>query len=99
MIFPWQTQQWNKLWHAKESNRLPHALLFVGIPGTGKMQFADNFARALLCQESITEGACYRCHACRLITGKSHPNVLWVEPEKDGHAIKVDQIRAVNEFI
>lgn len=99
MTFPWQKQQWDKLWQAKKADRLSHALLLVGIHGTGKTQFAENFAQALLCQEMVAEDSCHHCHTCRLVTGKSHPNVLWIEPEKDGHTIKIDQIRAVGEFV
>lgn len=99
MIFPWQMQQWQQLWQAKTAKRLPHALLFSGIPGTGKTQFAEEFSRALLCKENKIDGlSCGACHACRLVDGRSHPNVMWVEPEKAGQAIKVDQIRAVSEF-
>ncbi len=102
-LFPWQQKQWQQLWRVKQENSLAHALLFVGIPGVGKAAFADNFSRVLLCQ-SITSNAvasypCYTCHSCRLIEGKTHPNVLWVEPEKKGQAIKVDQIRDVSDFI
>lgn len=106
MIFPWQAEQWRQLWQAKCEQRLPHALLFSGIPGTGKAQFADGFSRALLCQHSPSSPDvrdnnyyCDTCHACRLIAGRAHPNVLWIEPEKDGHTIKIDQIRVVADFI
>jgi len=102
MRFPWQKQQWQQLWYAKQENRLAHALLFSGIKGTGKSHFADHFARALLCQASNTSSTdtlnCH-CHSCRLMTGKAHPNMLWIMPEKDSQAIKIDQIREVSEFI
>ena len=100
MIFPWQQEQQQQLWHAKQQARLPHALLFTGIAGTGKAQFADGFTRTLLCQQVTPQGDyCNQCHACRLIQGRAHPNVLWIEPEKEGQAIKVDRIRDVSEFI
>lgn len=99
MKFPWQKKQWQQLWQAKQEQRLPHALLFTGMAGIGKTQFADSFVCALLCQELAAEEACGQCHACRLIAGKAHPNVLWVAPEKEGQAIKVEQIRHVSEFI
>jgi len=106
MIFPWQTDQWRQLWHAKCEQRLPHALLFTGVAGTGKAQFADGFTRALLCHKAPASVKaddnlyyCDSCHSCRLIAGRTHPNVLWIEPEKEGQAIKVDQIRAVSDFI
>ncbi|TAK77462.1 MAG: DNA polymerase III subunit delta' [Gammaproteobacteria bacterium] len=94
-MFPWQQKQWQQLLRLKQENCLPHALLLTGIAGTGKAIFADSFSRLLLCQNNN----CNTCHHCRLIAGRAHPNVLWIEPEKPGHAIKVDQIRYVNEFI
>lgn len=100
MFFPWQQKQWQQVWRAKQENRLPHALLFAGIAGIGKAKFADHLSRVLLCKKVSANGdCCHDCHDCRLIEGNTHPNVLLVGPEKEGQAIKVDQIRAVSEFI
>lgn len=100
MIFPWQNAQWQQLWQAKLHHRLPHALLLTGLAGTGKTKFAEVFSYALLCSSVSASGdACHTCHACRLIATRVHPNVLWIEAEKSGAAIKVDQVRAINEFI
>jgi DNA polymerase-3 subunit delta' len=101
MIYSWQAEQWQKLQQADQGNRLPHALLFMGISGLGKACFADNFIRAKLCHhaQEVVDGLGCACHACRLIAGKTHPNVLWIEPEKQGSAIKVDQIREVSDFV
>jgi DNA polymerase III subunit delta' len=98
MIFSWQKEQWQHLWRAKLENRLAHAWVFVGISGTGKSVFADHFTRALLCQNVNSEGeSCDTCHACRLMAGRVHPNILWIEPEKA--VIKIDQIREVANFV
>ncbi|MFZ2314070.1 MAG: DNA polymerase III subunit delta' [Gammaproteobacteria bacterium] len=100
MIFPWQENQWQQLQVAKKQERLPHALLLTGLNGTGKSIFADAFSRMMLCSQPAQNGLpCNECHPCRLIIGRAHPNVLWVEPEKEGQAIKVDQIREVSEFV
>jgi DNA polymerase-3 subunit delta' len=103
MIFTWQKVQWQQLWQAQQAQRLPHALLFAGITGTGKTQFAQLFCQAILCQQTISvagqQQACAVCHACQLVQNKTHPNLLWIEPEKPGHAIKIDQIREVSEFV
>jgi DNA polymerase-3 subunit delta' len=98
MIYPWQQKQWQQLMRAQKDHRLPHALLFAGQRGTGKTHFAECFMRAQLCQQNNADASC-TCHSCRLITGKSHPNILWIAPEKTGGAIKVDQIREVTDFV
>lgn len=100
MVYPWQNKQWLQLQQSKQENRLPHALLFAGLRGTGKAYFAECFIRLQLCQHTgpVYHSEC-ECHSCRLVNGKSHPNILWIEPEKAGGAIKIDQIRNVAEFI
>lgn len=101
-MFPWQKKQWQQLWHSQQIGRLAHALLFAGPAGTGKTQFTTHFIKALLCQQPITNEttfACSNCHVCRLLQGRTHPDVLWIAPEKEGQAIKVDQIREVSEFV
>lgn len=108
MIFPWQIEQWQYLWRAKQANRLAHALLFVGMGGIGKKKFTEHFVRSLLCQQVTNENSidfshmdnCVsNCHSCRLIIGQTHPNVLWIQSEKEGQDIKIDQIRSVTEFV
>ncbi len=95
-IYQWQQAQWQQLWGAHSANRLPHALLFTGLAGTGKTLFADIFANALLC--TAKEAPCGECHACHMIAGNAHPNKIVIAPEKAGAAIKVDQVRDISEF-
>lgn len=100
IIYPWQQSQWHLLQQAKADNRLPHALILTGIAGTGKRVFADGLVRSLLCEcpAVISAAKSCDCHACRLVIGRTHPDVLWVQPENPGHAIKVDQVREINHF-
>ena len=100
MIFPWQETQWQQLQQAKQAARLPHAILLAGVAGLGKTQFAAYLAQSLLCQTPSKNGrACETCHACRLVKTRVHVDVLHVAPEEGGHIIKVEQIRAVTEFV
>lgn len=100
MLYPWQQAQWQQIHQARRDGRLPHGLLLTGVAGVGKVDFANHLANALLCQQQTEEGhPCETCHACRLVAGRAHPNLLWLEPEKEGGAIKVDQIREVMEFV
>jgi DNA polymerase-3 subunit delta' len=100
MKYPWQEKQWQQIWSAFQAGRLPHGLLLSGMAGTGKYDFALHLAQALLCQQIGTNGEpCGKCHACRMALTSAHPNIYLVAPEKEGHAIKVDQIRELAEFV
>jgi DNA polymerase-3 subunit delta' len=89
-----------QLWQMTRQDRLPHALLLMGAKGTGKAQCATQLALALLCRHTNTEGMpCQRCDDCHHVTHRRHPNVLWIEPEKPGGPIKVDQVRAIFDFV
>ena len=99
MIFPWQLKQWKIIAHAIQADRLPHALLFNGLAGLGKAHFANCVANAILCEQCTVDGLpCTKCHACQLVAGRVHPNILWVEPDKNS-LIKVDQIRDITDFL
>ncbi|OGT36206.1 MAG: DNA polymerase III subunit delta' [Gammaproteobacteria bacterium RIFCSPHIGHO2_12_FULL_37_14] len=99
MIFPWHKNQWQQLGRMKDDKRLPHALLLSGMAGIGKAQFAEAFARLLVCEKSDLQQSCDTCHACRLVMTKVHPDVLWVQPEEENSVITIDQIREVTHFI
>ncbi len=94
-IFPWQQKQWDLLQAMRLNHRLPHALLFVGASGLGKVRFAEAFSEAVLCESSGQMQACGVCHACNLVRANSHPDLCWVTPEQTGQMIKIDQIRRV----
>ncbi len=74
------------------SGRMPHALLFVGPAGIGKMLAARTLAAAILCGGGRDE-ACGECQSCRLLAQGSHPDL--VELAADGSSLKIDQIRAL----
>ncbi|AKH19629.1 DNA polymerase III subunit delta' [Sedimenticola thiotaurini] len=93
-VLPWQATHWQRLMAAKQSARLPHALLLTGGLGLGKSWFAHRLAAALLCTEPQEEGRpCGNCQGCRLLRAGSHPDFTWIQPEEPGKAIKIDAIR------
>lgn len=96
-ILPWQQEQWNRLSDALERERLAHALLLVGPPGVGKRQFIRTFGKRLLCQAPAPAGACGQCHACHLWQAGNQPDLVTIEPEESGKAIRVDAIRGYLE--
>jgi len=85
---------------------IPHALVFSGLEGTGKIAAATTFAMACNCCAAQRAGdsrdtpappgrvalpACGRCRACKKIKSANHPDILHLKPT--GDTIKVKQIR------
>ena len=94
MLFPWTYPQWQQLVQRVTEQRLPHAMLFTGIEGVGKLQIAYQFAQSLLCEHPDDDHMpCQQCRSCTQFDGKTHPDFHLLEPEEEGKAIKVDQIR------
>lgn len=99
VALPWQQEQWNGLMGRLQEGRLPHALMLRGEEGTGKNQFAMALAQFLLCNKPLANTACGKCKGCQLHLAGSHPDIALLEPEEAGKAIKVDQVRAVVDFV
>ena len=71
-----------------KKDRLSHAYLFEGERGTYKFETALYFAQMLLCTGE--EIPCLKCHNCRRIKNRTHPNVYVIEPIKN--SIRKQQI-------
>ena len=81
-----------------QQKKLPHALLFSGIEGIGKLLIAKQLAKSLLCKEQ--DIACDNCLSCKLFAEKTHPDFYFVEPEgKAKPLIKIEQIRNMQASI
>lgn len=64
------------------SASLPHALLFHGRPGIGKLHLASVFAQFLLCENRSKESlACGTCPACVWYAAGNHPDFRRIQPE------------------
>lgn len=62
---------------AVRTDRASHAYLFVGAPGSGKLDAAWALAQALLCER----GGCGACDSCIRVARRTHPDVHLYEPE------------------
>jgi len=79
-IYPWQQSAWQQLQQLRE--RMPHAILFHGAAGTGKADFIETFAQALLCENGRPDGhACGACVSCGWFSQNNHPDYRRVRPE------------------
>ena len=65
------------LTRAVEGGRAAHAYLFVGAPGSGKLEAAWALAQALLCED----GGCGACDNCMRAARRTHPDVHYYTPE------------------
>ena len=92
----------------RAEGKLPHALLFTGAPGVGKLAAARRIAMALNCQSrTIRSGTpngsstetlpCNRCRSCRRILSGNHPDILPIRPA--GPFIRIDQIRTLRHTL
>ncbi len=93
---PWQQGIWSRLQQARQQQRLPHAMLFVGPEGVGKENFALALAQSLLCKAPDIQGEpCGECRHCHLLLAGNHPDFQRISPEEGAKSneIKIDMIR------
>ncbi len=83
--------------NAIRQGKISHAYIINGEEGTGKLQLAINYAKALQCQDnslesdSVTGRACGECKSCRQTESKNQPDIKYITHEKQ--VISVDDIR------
>ena len=66
-----------------KSRHIPHAQLFCGPKGCGKLPMALAFAKALLCQNPTANGeACGMCRSCKMLSRWEHPDLHFMYPVK-----------------
>jgi DNA polymerase-3 subunit delta' len=74
-LAPWHLEPWQQLIARVRSACVPHALLLAGPGGLGKEDFADAFARSLLCTARGDDGAA--CGTCVLRSRPSSAAGAW----------------------
>ena len=94
--------------HLREAivkEKVSHAYIFSGEPGTGKKTVAKVFAQTLLCEgiekhmHKIGDAkqekayACGVCDSCRKALANTHPDIIFIERDKEKKSISVDEIR------
>lgn len=84
-----------------QENRVPHAMLFTGPEGCGKLAMAVAFANYLLCQNPHDGDSCGTCPACRQIAKMGHPDLHFSFPFIKGEKTTTCQtyIQEWKEFV
>jgi DNA polymerase-3 subunit delta' len=85
-------------------NQLPHAMLFSGGEGIGKLALARAFAQYIHCTNRTPDGdSCGKCPSCIQHENDNFPDLLYVYPtagNKQGKALTVEDLRPQwQEFI
>ncbi|EED35364.1 DNA polymerase III, delta prime subunit [Luminiphilus syltensis NOR5-1B] len=96
---PWHHDTVASVYHDSEQDRIPHALMLVGAPGTGRRQLAWSLAAMLLCSRPSVAGGCGTCDVCRQFMSGAHGDSRWLEPEPEKRAIGIDQVRGAVQFL
>lgn len=91
-MFDWQTEQHEHLNTLLHQDKFPHALLLAGPDGTGKTEFALEYAKKILCEKK-QDHACGECHSCQVFEAETHPDYVHIAPADEGKLIGVDIIR------
>lgn len=85
-------EQWNA---AIDHDHKPQAVVVSGADGTGKSELLQQIIADLVCRK-VSSGHCGECQNCILCLQGYHPDVHYVEPDKN--VVKVKMIRELTEF-
>ncbi len=92
------------LQHLLAKRKIPHALLFTGIDGIGKLLTARVLAKSLLCEHEYTGDSghlpCGHCRSCKSFDQRNHPDFYCLKPDgKTLKMIKIEQVRQMQSAI
>ena len=77
-----------KLIMSVQENRVPHAQLFLGPEGNGKLPLALAYAQYILCPHRTATDSCGVCPSCQKISKLTHPDLHFVVPTTTTKSVK-----------
>lgn len=78
-----------------DSGRIPHAQLFLGPEGSGKLALAIAFAQYVLCENKSADDSCGQCNSCVKAEKLIHPDLHFSFP----FISKKDKKTTSNDFL
>lgn len=98
-LYPWQLDLWAPLDQRIQSGKLPHAMLFSGTDGIGKLNLALFFVQHLFCNAKQNGSPCGECQPCHLLSINNHPDQYRISALDGKKNISVDQIRRLIAYV
>ncbi len=89
------TPLWVKINQLVQKNRVPQSFLFIGPRHARILQFVNRLVAMLICEAGSPP--CGKCRACHLLKQGIHPDINYIRPEGASGAIRVDQIRELQQ--
>ena len=81
------------------SGRIPHALMFCGVRGTGKTSCAKIFAKAVNCLENNDGNPCLKCQNCKKIENGNVIDVYEIDAASNNGVENIRTIREESNFV
>jgi DNA polymerase-3 subunit delta' len=91
-----QTQVIDIFRNACRNDRLAGAYILAGPEGVGKLLFARELAKYLLCRNR-NEDSCGTCSSCIKVDHGTHPDLFELETKETDKEIKIAYVRALQE--
>ncbi len=76
-----------------DGERMPHAQIFLGPKGSGKLALAIAFAQYTLCENKQNGESCGRCRSCIKVSKFIHPDVHYSYPTVGSKMISTNFIK------
>jgi DNA polymerase-3 subunit delta' len=84
---------WQQFAWAKNTQKMPQAILLNSLDSDNAQMFAFKMAQSLLCQHADqNHQACNSCKSCSLFIAKTHPDLVEIIGDT---TIKIDEIRTI----
>ena len=81
------------------SGRIPHALMFCGVRGTGKTSCAKIFAKAVNCLKNNNGNPCLECENCKKIENGNVIDVYEIDAASNNGVENIRTIREESNFV